>query len=50
MGKMNRGDTRRFISLRSDSSYASLSTTVRVRYMGLKRRVNVISHGGRERI
>ena len=28
MGKMNRGDARRFISLMSDSSYASRSTTV----------------------
>ena len=44
------GDARQFISLISDSSYASLSTTVRVQYMGLKRHVKVMFRGGRERM
>ena len=48
--KMNGGDARRFISLKSDSSYASRSTTVKVRYMGLKRHIKVRFCGGRERI
>ena len=44
------GDARQFISLISDSSYASHSTTIRVRYIGRKRCVRVRFHGGRERI
>ena len=44
------GGARRFISLMSDSSYASHSTAVKVRYIGLKRHVKVRFRGGRERI